>query len=58
MRGRWMQRHRLIGVVLGVTLFVLLPAFFVMGAVDCTRTNPGFFCSIVRFVFDDFAKSR
>lgn len=58
MRGRWTQRHRLTGVVLGVTLFVLLPAFFVMGAVDCTRTNPGFFCSIVRFVFDDFAKSH
>jgi hypothetical protein len=58
MRGRWMQRHRLIGVVLGATLFVLLPAFLVMGAVDCTRTNPGFFCSIVRFVFDDFAKSH
>ena len=27
MRGRWTQRHRLTGVVLGVTLFVLLPAF-------------------------------
>jgi len=53
-----MQRHRLIGVVLGATLFVLLPAFFAMGAVDCTRTNPGCFCSIVRFVFDDFARSH
>jgi len=53
MRGRWMRRHRLIGVVLAATLFVLLPAFFVIGVVDCSRTNPGFFCSIVRFVFDE-----
>jgi len=48
MRGRWVRRHRLVGVVLGVT-----PAFFVIGAVDCIRTNPGFLCSIVRFVFDE-----
>jgi hypothetical protein len=58
MRGRWVRRHRLIGVVLAATLFVLLPALFVIGAVVCDRAKPGFLCSIVRFVFDDFAKSH
>jgi hypothetical protein len=53
MRGRWMRGHRLVGVVLGVTLFVLLPMLFIIGAIDCTRADPGPFCSIVRLAFDD-----
>jgi hypothetical protein len=48
-----MRGHRLAGVVLGVTLFVLLPALFIVGAMDCTRADPGLFCSIVRLAFDD-----
>lgn len=58
MRGRWMRTHRFIGVVLGATLFVLLPALFIAGAVDCTRTEPGLFCSVVRFAFDNPVKSH
>ncbi len=58
MRGRWMRSHRLIGVVLGAALFVLLPALFIVGAIDCTRAKPGLFCSIVRFAFDDPVKSH
>jgi len=48
-----MRGHRLVGVVLGATLFVLLPALFIVGAMDCTRADPGLFCSIVRLAFDD-----
>jgi hypothetical protein len=53
MRRRWMRGHRLVGVVLGVTLFVLLPLLFIVGAIDCTRADPGLICSIVRLAFDD-----
>jgi len=49
MRGRWMQRHRFIGVVLGVTLFVLLPAFFVMGATVTAPIRVSFVRSFVLF---------
>jgi hypothetical protein len=38
---------------LDVTLFVLLAVLFIVGAIDCTRTDPGLFCSIVRLAFDD-----
>jgi hypothetical protein len=38
---------------LDVTLFVLLAVLFIVGAIGCTRTDPGLFCSIVRFAFDD-----
>lgn len=37
----------------GITLFLLLPAFFIRGAFDCARAKPGIFCSIVRLAFDD-----
>jgi len=53
MRGPWMRGHCLIGAVLGVTFFVLLPALFIIGAIDCTRAKPFLFCSIIRFAFDD-----
>jgi len=46
-----MRGHRL--VVLGVTLFVVLPALFIVGAMDCTRADRGLVCSIVRLAFDD-----
>lgn len=51
MRRRWTASHRFIGVILGVTIFILLPAFFIAGAVDCARVKPGLSCSIVRLAF-------
>jgi len=39
MRGLSMRRHCLIGAVLGVNLFVLLPALFIVGAIDCTHAK-------------------
>ena len=51
MRRRWAESHRFIGVILGVTIFILLPAFFIAGAVDCARVKPGLSCSIVRLAF-------
>jgi hypothetical protein len=52
-KGRWVVTDRLVGVVLGATLFVVLPAFIVAGAIDCASTKPGLYCSIVQFAFAD-----
>jgi hypothetical protein len=41
------------GIVLGTTIFVLLPAFIIAGAIDCASTKPGLHCAVVEFVLDD-----
>ena len=46
------------GIVLGLTVFILLPAFIIAGAIDCARTKPGLHCALVQFVLDDGPAGR
>ena len=57
-KSRWVVTDRLVGVVLATALFVLLPAFMIAGALDCTSTSPGLHCAIVQLAFDDAHPSR
>jgi hypothetical protein len=46
------------GVVLGTTVFILLPAFIIAGAIDCASTKPGLHCALVQLVLDDGRAER
>jgi hypothetical protein len=50
-KGRSVVTDRLVGIVLGTTLFVLLPAFIIAGAIDCASTKPGLHCALVQLAF-------
>jgi hypothetical protein len=57
-KGRLVVTDRLVGVVLGTTLFVLLPAFIIAGAIDCASTKPGLHCALVQLAFEDGPAGR
>jgi len=46
------------GIVLGMTVFILIPAFIIAGAIDCASTKPGLHCALVQFVLDDGPAGR
>jgi hypothetical protein len=57
-KGRSVVTDRLVGIALGATLFVLLPAFIIAGAIDCASTKPGLHCALVQLVFEDGPAGR
>ena len=40
------------GMLLGMTVFMLLPAYIIAGAIDCASTKPGLHCALVQFALD------
>ena len=52
-KRRSVVSDRLVGIAVATALFVLLPAFMIVGALDCASTNPGFHCAIVQLAFSD-----
>jgi hypothetical protein len=41
-----------VGIAVGVGLFVLLPIFLVTGAFECAGSAPGLHCTIAKLAFD------
>ena len=58
MRDHSVVAHRVVGVVLGTSVFLLLPAFIIGSAIDCTSANPSLHCALVQLVFDDGQSGR
>ena len=50
-RGSVGMQH-VVGIAVGVGLFVLLPVFVVTGAFECAGTAPGLHCAIAKLAFD------
>jgi hypothetical protein len=44
--------QHVVGIAVGVGLFVLLPVFFITGAFECAGTAPGLHCAIAKLAFN------
>jgi hypothetical protein len=50
--------QHVVGMVVGVSLFVLLPVFLITGAFECAGAAPGLYCTLTKLAFDGPSSSN